>query len=49
MIVSLLKQINEKLGVIIEILRKPEDFSGEDKSVKDTTKAVSEAKDRIPH
>lgn len=56
MIVSLLRQINAKLSEIIKILREPEDFTTEDQKVLDgtkaitaATKAVSEAKDRIPH
>jgi hypothetical protein len=56
MIITLLKQIDAKLGEIIKILHQPEDYSREDKTVNESkaavkaaTTAVSEAKDRIPH
>lgn len=40
--------LHKILGVLSE-MKMVDDFSDEDKQVKDATKSIEEAKDRIPH
>ncbi len=49
MIVALLRKIEAHLAEIVRILRQPEDFTTEDKSVLQSTKDIQEAEQRLPH
>ncbi len=49
MIIQLLRRIEAHLAEIVRLLRTPEDFTSEDQSVRDATKKIQEAKERLPH
>ncbi len=49
MIIGLLRRIEAHLAEIVRLLKTPEDFTAEDQSVRNVTKEIKEAKERLPH